>query len=987
MTSAAVATLVMTVATGVMTQGLSGPKFRGIGVDERLEQPAILAPALDRARIATGTLPAFVRLLIDRDTLQSFQTSGKWEALDARIAIYQQRSVPMLLSIEDRNFAADQGDAWRALTHALATRYRGRVAGYQVELPRGAPRPDPRAYAFVVKMAAVQIRAADPNARIAQATIGPADIEWQTALYAEDTASYVDDVPVDPPDLARVDGVEPLSVVRPLVRARDGTATLITAGIRLDAADERTTARWLAYAFSHLGDPQLRSTVTGSVEAVSAILGVANVLKEVFAGELVTLDPQTVGLTFQASGSDRQVAVPHLLLYSLTNFSTYLAIWGLANESMRVSLVDQLGRAPVARDALRGTVTPLKDHTWDPGTKQARFSTPASSTPLIIDFNYGGTSVYVSRADAAEAAVPSVSEIVFRHQQQQARQDALYSTYIALARMEQHFRPSPTDAFDVVSDNRFYVTRDTVEWEELSFSVNGGKWGPDRPEFPLLQAEKVLSLPFDLQLTADYRYTLGGVDEIGGRRCFVVHFEPVTSEQALYRGRVWIDAETYVRLRLNTIQTRLTPPIVSSEEVQTFTRVAEISEEPVYLATRIATTQLLLIAGRNLLLEKVVTFRDFNVDASDFEARRGAARASDRIMFRDTDAGLRYLVKRGGERVVSDRMTQSSKALAMGTTLDPSFDFPLPIFGLNYLNFNFLGTDSQLALLWGGVLALGNVQKPRLGSTRLDANLDFFAIAVPGNDIVFDAGGERRDERVLTIPLSVGGNLGYQLNAFQKLRLGYQFRYDVFFKDAETAADFTAPPSTATHGGSVEYEFTRRGYTIRATTGLFRRQGWRAWGQPGTFDAGSQSYRRASIGASKDFFLDSFQTVRASAAWYGGSRLDRFSMYQFGLFDEIRMHGVPAAGVRFPALVLLRGSYSVNVLGIYRVDAFVDHARGRDPDDAAVWRPVTGAGLAVNLRAPWRTMLRADVGKSILPVRYAPAGSWVVQVMFLKPLR
>jgi hypothetical protein len=840
----------------------------------------------------------------------------------------------------------------------------------------------------VIKVVAVQIRAADPNARIGQATIGLADLDWQTALYAEDTAPYVDDVPFDPPDLARADDVEALSAVRSLVRARDATATLMAVGIRLDAADDRTRARWLAYELSRLGDAQLQSTVTGGVDAISAILGVASALKEVFAGELVTLDPRAVGLAVRTSGSDRPAEVHHLLLYSLTNFSTYLVIWaGPANESLRVSLQDPMGRVPVARDALRGAVTPLKDHTWDPATKEARFSTPASSTPLVIDFNYGAASVYVSRADAAEAAVPSVSEIIFRHQQQQARQDALYSTYSALARMEQHFRPTPTDAFDVVSDNRFYVTRDTVEWEELSFSVNGGKWGPDRPEFPLLQAEKVLSLPLDLQLTADYQYTLAGTDDIGGRRCFVVRFEPLASEKALYRGRVWIDAETYVRLRLNTIQTRLTPPIVSSEEVQVFTQVAEIAGEPLYFATRIATTQLLLVAGRNLLLEKTVTFRDFDVDASDFEARRNAARASDRIMFRDTDAGLRYLVKRGDERVVSDRMTQSSKALAMGTTLDPSFDFPLPIFGLNYLNFNFLGTDSQLALLWGGVLALGNVQKPRLGSSRLDANLDFFAIAVPGNDIVFDAGGERRDERVLTIPFSVGGNLGYQLSAFQKVRLGYQFRYDVYFKDAETAADFTVPPSTATHGGSVEYEFTRRGYTLRATTAVFRRQAWHAWGRPTPFDAGSRSYRRASIGASKDFFLDSFQTVRASAAWYGGSRLDRFSMYQFGLFDEIRMHGVPAAGVRFPELVLLRGSYSVNVLGIYRVDAFFDHARGSDPDDAALWHPITGTGLALNLRAPWRTMLRADIGKSFLPGRYAPAGSWVVQVMFLKPLR
>jgi hypothetical protein len=54
--------------------------------------------------------------------------------------------------------------------------------------------------------------------------------------------------------------------------------------------------------------------------------------------------------------------------------------------------------------------------------------------------------------------------------------------------------------------------------------------------------------------------------------------------------------------------------------------------------------------------------------------------------------------------------------------------------------------------------------------------------------------------------------------------------------------------------------------------------------------------------------------------------------------------------------------------------------------DRRDWLRVTGAGVAVNLRAPWGTMLRADAGKSFLPRAYAGAGSVVVQVMLLKPL-
>ena len=59
------------------------------------------------------------------------------------------------------------------------------------------------------------------------------------------------------------------------------------------------------------------------------------------------------------------------------------------------------------------------------------------------------------------------------------------------------------------------MSKDGIEFEELSFSVNGSKWGSDRPAFPLLQAEKVLSLPLELRLDQDYRYSLAGTERVG----------------------------------------------------------------------------------------------------------------------------------------------------------------------------------------------------------------------------------------------------------------------------------------------------------------------------------------------------------------------------------------------------------------------------------------------------------------------------------------
>jgi hypothetical protein len=104
------------------------------------------------------------------------------------------------------------------------------------------------------------------------------------------------------------------------------------------------------------------------------------------------------------------------------------------------------------------------------------------------------------------------------------------------------------------------------------------------------------------------------------------------------------------------------------------------------------------------------------------------------------------------------------------------------------------------------------------------------------------------------------------------------------------------------------------------------------------------------------------------------------------LFDDTRIHGVPASGVRFDELAMLRGSYSLNIFEQYRVDLFVEQARGRDRAIDAAWQDLTGLGAAVNFRAPWNTILRADVGKSFLPARYREVGSTVFQIMVLKPL-
>ena len=312
------------------------------------------------------------------------------------------------------------------------------------------------------------------------------------------------------------------------------------------------------------------------------------------------------------------------------------------------------------------------------------------------------------------------------------------------------------------------------------------------------------------------------------------------------------------------------------------------------------------------------------MNGGDFTDTRETARRSDRIMLAEPTRGCATTSSRTDTRVVSERATQEAKAMAMGVTIDPSFAFPLPIFGINYLNFALGGRqDSQLADAVRRVLAAINVQRPKIAHTPFDASLDLFVIAVPSSDRVHDATGERPAERVITWPETTGLNFGWQFTPFQKATFQYQFRFDGYHKDTTTSDEFQVPSSTTTNGIGGAYEYRRAGYSFVANGAWFRRAGWKPWGLPdpaapgGTIEPLQPAYVRYSGSLSRDVYLGLFQKLHFNAAYFGGEHLDRFSRYQFGLFDDTRIHGVPASGLRFDDLAMVRGSYTFNIFERY----------------------------------------------------------------------
>jgi hypothetical protein len=949
----------------------------GIAVDERLDAPSDLLTALPRPPAVTP--PVVARLAFDLTGTGSLGPA--LAQLDTRLAAYKARSVSVVVSLGGFPTSDDQVEMWQQTMREVAQRIKGKVAAYQIGAVGSAEaQPAIDRYLFLLRLASVQLRSVDADALVLEGSIPSSFDEWQTRLYAAGSAPYIDGIAIADPGPGA--SVERLTSV---VERQDATSVVVLGPIALADTADAATSRFLETQVRSQATVVRVTSYSGSAASLGAMLTVAARGADLFGGQLVTIDERTAGLRLTRGGADVTASTPHRLLFSTATFATFL-FYDSGQDTTPIDVAVNVNEAstPQVRDLL--TASPIKPSRFEKEGARLSLTVPAAAHWLVLDFNADAVDRFTESAEVQKDALPSVEQIIARYQQVQAAQDAALVHYIAHMRLEQHFHPSPSEpAWNIVTENRVFFERGAIEWEESSFSLNGATWTANRPPFPLVQPEKVLSLPLDLRLGQDYRYRLDGVETVAGRPAYVVHFDPIGTGRALFRGTVWIDRQEFVRLKVQAVETHLTGVVVSNDETHVFSRVGTLDGRPIWLLERQTSKQMFLVAGRTLLVEREAHVSDVVLNPPDFEGERTEARAGSRIMYRDTEQGLRYLVKRGDTRVVSNQMTSSTKALAFGAQIDPSFDRPLPLGGLDVLDFNFLNKDMQLALLFAGVFAAGNVQRANLWGGRFDASVDFFGLAVKSNDSLFDAQGEEAGQRVDRVPVSTGVNLGFQATAFQKLTAHYELKYDVYSRDEKTASDFTPPSSTGTHGVGAGYEYRRGGYSIDGNVMAHRRTNAEPWGPVGALQQPPVSYTTYDLGASKDFIFSTFHTIHVNGMYFGGDRLDRFSMYQFGFFDAARMHGVPSA-VRFGELAMFRGSYSFNVFDQYRVDLFVDHARGKDATRDAAWLPVTGFGLGLNLRTPHSTVLRVDLGKSLLPDAYRGAGSTVVQIMLLKPL-
>jgi hypothetical protein len=321
--------------------------------------------------------------------------------------------------------------------------------------------------------------------------------------------------------------------------------------------------------------------------------------------------------------------------------------------------------------------------------------------------------------------------------------------------------------------------------------LNGVKWkGRELPKLPILQPEKVTTLPLDIQLTEDYAYVLKGETTIAGRHAYEIAFSPKASigDKPAYHGTAYIDAETFGLLRRDSVQENLKGETLSNVQSEFYSAVP--GRPDVVLPLRIKGQQVFSTAGRTTSIESDVTMDPVEIDPPTFPERLAAAYASPQQMIRDTPNGLRYLLpdpEHPGGRIVQERVSRKSTFGLVGGFYDGSFDYPIPLLGVQHFNFDLWEKGKQISIFFGGALLTANYTDPALGGGRLDLGADVFAVAFPSTEVNYKDGKEVPGENIKHLPAFFSINVGHPLGPYLKASVGVFENWNNYQRDDETA--------------------------------------------------------------------------------------------------------------------------------------------------------------------------------------------------------
>lgn len=825
--------------------------------------------------------------------------------------------------------------------------------------------------AFLIKRAAVALTGARSEARVASDAF-PADPAFLKALYQEDVAAYLEAIVLRPggnldPAVAAIQEADP---GRPIVL--DSTPMPAMPGEVLSDAARN--------AVRGIGLTLFRTTEVGP-QVVSPL---ALLVRE-FTGD-ISYDAGSI-----PSGAEEAWTFVRGKDFSIRVIA--LAPAGASDLTLRFPdpYLRRPSRFPYTFDTVGAPAGEVKGETLE-----VRLDNPGRVAVLGLERATAAEREGVEEklSVATERQMP-VEEILRRLQAFEDAQDRKLDTYSALNTTHLRFQPAAgSQTVEATLQGPYFFDEKTgSDWAWETLYVNGVKWRSKTiPEIPLVQPEKAAAMPVQITFTRQYRYRLRGSDKVDGRDAWVVDFAPAGDGETgkLYQGSVWVDKQIYARLRTRAVQIGLEGEVISNEETLHYTPINAMglpgpwSSESYILPLRVVAQQILSVVNATTVVERETLLSEVRVNPPDFEAKRAQVAETDVTMVRDTERGLRYLVKEEGseQRVVKEGFDTNKLFLAGGVFYDDALDFPLPLGGVNYFDFDFRGTGKQVNLFFAGALLTLNAAEPRLFGSKFDLGADLFVLAVPFADNVFRDGEEIFAEEVEQRTGSFGLKLGRPLGNFVKLGLEYDVLFLNYGESDDTGEGFVLPSDNQTHSVELSGTFSRSGYGFSLHGGVSRRSEWDPWGFPGTPDSEDpkQEFARWGARASKNWYLPRFQKIGAEIDYVSGSDLDRFSKYQFGFFGSTRVHGYQSNRVRAEEAIAAHLSYGFEIGEFLRLDAVGDVAWATDEATGLDNEMLAGVGLAGTFIGPWQTVVNLDVGVPVV----GPDDGFVMYLVFLK---
>ncbi len=561
-------------------------------------------------------------------------------------------------------------------------------------------------------------------------------------------------------------------------------------------------------------------------------------------------------------------------------------------------------------------------------------------------------------------AVLTVEEIVARHQAHRERQEQIVLRTIARGTSSLLFEvPGFVAPVAVTAGTVIYRAPGLTEIEQRDVRVNGaaiaGGGASSPPRLPLIEPERISTPPLAIALDAAYRYELVGEQVIDGETAYVVAFDGAEA-----RGRAWIDQASFALRRLEVAQSGLRGAIVSSEQHDRFAPF-HTAGHTVWLPIETRVYQTYEGAGHRTPIHRTIRTPEYDINPDDFDGRLREAHASPHLMLRDTPQGFRYLLREAGARdgtarEVAPRAGERMRTAVAGVLVDPNISTPLPFAGFSYVDLNLFDTGAQLNAFFGGSYGHVSWSVPSVAGTRWQAHGTAFAIAIGYNDRAFRGGVEQYAENITQRPARLTAGVSRTILGRLRARFDYELDYTAFDRADTTAPSFAVPVDAIVHAARLSMDADSGPWTARAWWNPAARQRWRPWGFSGGDAPDARAFQRFGAAVARTLALSPRVSSRVEAAWMGGTDLDRFSRYTFDAFEN-RLQGYPTASIRYTTGGVARTVTSWAARG-WRADIFGDIALVRDPGFGDRLRGYPGAGAAVELSGPFRTLWAVEWG-------------------------